>query len=290
LPRDFDPIRRLENARNPGLGIRALHAQGIDGRGVAIAIIDQPLLEGHDEYRQAGIKVVSIDVEGMPPQMHGPYVAGFAIGKTLGAAPKAELHFFATPMWKPTNAHFVRALDMILQENASSGNPIRVVSISTGMFPQYPDYPEWQKALERAEAAGVLVLSCARNPSFPLGMLARREEGDADRPEGWKRGIYFEEGGLLVPAGGRTHAGLAAKDCYVFDPQGGFSAVPPTLAGICALALQVNPGLTLAQIRLGLIQTAWKTEEGPVVNPAALVVWAGREKVRKSGVGPSQVK
>jgi hypothetical protein len=278
LPQGFDPIRRLENARNPGLGIRALQARGIDGRVVAIAIIDQPLLEDHDEYRQARITAVSIDVEGIPPQMHGPYVAGFAVGKTLGTAPRADLHFYATPMWKPTNAHFIRALDLILQENASSANPVRVVSISTGMFPQYPDYPAWQQAVERAEAAGILVLSCASNPGFPLGMLARREGGDAERPEGWQRGIYFERGGLLVPAGGRTHAGLASRDCYVFDPKGGFSAVPPTLAGICALALQVNPGLNPAELRLGLVQTAWKTEEGPIVNPAAFVEWARQEE------------
>jgi hypothetical protein len=64
----------------------------------------------------------------------------------------------------------------------------------------------------------------------------------------------------------------------------------PALAGICALALQVNPGLTPAELRLGLVQTAWKTEESPVVNPAIFVEWARRERNRAlpgHSTGPS---
>ena len=47
--KDFDGPRLLEAGKNPGLGVRALHAQGITGRGVGIAIIDNPLLVDHQE-------------------------------------------------------------------------------------------------------------------------------------------------------------------------------------------------------------------------------------------------
>ena len=50
LPDGFNPGKLLEEGKNPGLGIRSLHERGIDGRGVGIAIIDQPLLLGHIEY------------------------------------------------------------------------------------------------------------------------------------------------------------------------------------------------------------------------------------------------
>jgi hypothetical protein len=50
LPEGFNPKGLLENAKKPGIGIRSLHESGIDGRGVGIAIIDQPLLLGHKEY------------------------------------------------------------------------------------------------------------------------------------------------------------------------------------------------------------------------------------------------
>lgn len=40
----------MENGKNPGLGIRELHKQGITGKGVNVAIIDQNLLLHHPEF------------------------------------------------------------------------------------------------------------------------------------------------------------------------------------------------------------------------------------------------
>lgn len=39
----------MESCKNPGLGIRQLHEQGFTGKGVNMAIIDQPL-GMHQEY------------------------------------------------------------------------------------------------------------------------------------------------------------------------------------------------------------------------------------------------
>ena len=47
---DFDPQKVMEVGKNPGLGVRSLHKEGITGRGVRIAILDQPLLVDHQEY------------------------------------------------------------------------------------------------------------------------------------------------------------------------------------------------------------------------------------------------
>ena len=52
LPQDFDRARIMERGKNPGLGVRSLDTQGITGRGVGIAIIDNPLLIEHQEYAQ----------------------------------------------------------------------------------------------------------------------------------------------------------------------------------------------------------------------------------------------
>jgi hypothetical protein len=49
LPDRCDPEALLELGKNPGLGVRSLHAEGITGAGVSIAIIDQPLLTSHVE-------------------------------------------------------------------------------------------------------------------------------------------------------------------------------------------------------------------------------------------------
>jgi len=51
LPADFDAGYILEFNKNPGLGIRELHKQGITGKGVSIAVIDQNLLTSHEQYK-----------------------------------------------------------------------------------------------------------------------------------------------------------------------------------------------------------------------------------------------
>ncbi len=86
LPEGFDPGRRLTEGKNPGLGVRALHAQGIDGRGVGIAIIDQPLLRDHEEYTRRIAHYEPIEVFMVPAQMHGPPVSSIAVGKDCGVA------------------------------------------------------------------------------------------------------------------------------------------------------------------------------------------------------------
>ena len=51
LPEGFDPERVLEWGKCPGLGVRELHERGVTGKGVHVAIIDQPLLMDHEEYK-----------------------------------------------------------------------------------------------------------------------------------------------------------------------------------------------------------------------------------------------
>src|SRR5512138_212811 len=47
---DFDWQKIMEIGKDPGLSIRTLHDQGVTGKGIGIAIIDQTLLVDHIEY------------------------------------------------------------------------------------------------------------------------------------------------------------------------------------------------------------------------------------------------
>ncbi len=110
LPKDFDRPRIMEMGKNPGLGVRSLHAQGITGRGVGIAIIDNPLLTEHQEYAQRLRLYEEINVWSVlgrsavaRAHMHGPAVASIAVGKTVGVAPEADLYYigrWAMDLWK----------------------------------------------------------------------------------------------------------------------------------------------------------------------------------------------
>ena len=47
LPDEFNIEMFMKLGKNPGLGVQSLHNHGITGRGIGIAIIDQPLLTTH---------------------------------------------------------------------------------------------------------------------------------------------------------------------------------------------------------------------------------------------------
>ena len=51
MPAGFSPEEWIESGRNPGLGIRALHRQGITGEGVTVAVVDKPIHHTHRQFR-----------------------------------------------------------------------------------------------------------------------------------------------------------------------------------------------------------------------------------------------
>ena len=273
LPGGFDPLHLLEDGKNPGLGIRALHKQGIDGRGVGIAIIDQPLLKDHIEYVDRVVKYEVIDVEGVPPQMHGPAVCSIAVGKTCGVAPGASLYYFAIPMWKPDNKPYCDVIDKLikLNEDPNATERVRVVSISTGMFRQQDNFNRWREALKKAEQNGILVVTCAQE-SIRHGMLARIDDKDPDNPASYQSGIYgVQSGAVLVPANNRTTAGHTGRDVYTFWREAGMSWATPYVAGLAVLAYQVNPEIEPNTIVTLLQKTAVKTNVGAVVQPMEFI-------------------
>ena len=97
MPKEFDRQRILELGKNPGLGVRGLHLRGITGRGVGLAIIDQPLLVDHQEYKDRLRLYEEIHVKpDADASMHGPAVASIAVGKTIGVAPEADLYYIGS--------------------------------------------------------------------------------------------------------------------------------------------------------------------------------------------------
>jgi len=273
LPRGFQPGELLENAKNPGLGILALHEKGIDGRGIGIAIIDQPLLLGHKEYTESITRYDETGLKDLSPQMHGSPVTSIAVGKNLGVAPGASLTYFAVPMWESDNMPYISAFEKILEWNAKlpDEEKIRVVSISTGMFPHYPHYKEWKEKLTHMEEQGILIVTC--DPSMlDYGILSLKPGKDPDEFENYEPGYYVSEGDVIrVPGSNKTVASHRGNDVYTFDRMGGMSWGAPYIAGLTALAFQVNPGIKPREILQVLVQTAESTDAGPVVNPEKFI-------------------
>jgi hypothetical protein len=274
LPERFDPARVLEEGKNPGLGVRSLHKQGIDGKGVGIALIDQPLVKNHKEYIDNIAHFEGIDVQGVGPQMHGPAVASIAVGKNCGVAPAANLCYYAIPMWKWKNCQpYCDVISKILQSNESlkPAEKIRVVSISTGMFSHWNDFTRWEKTLRKADQQGVLIVTCDTT-AIDYGTLTRISGKDPDDPNSYRSGRYgVGPGHLLVPAGNRTTASHEGPEVYTYWTEAGMSWATPYLAGLAALAYQVDPEIEPKKIVELWMQTAVQTDEGLIVNPTVFI-------------------
>lgn len=277
LPVGFNPAQLLEEGKNPGLGIRNLHKEGIDGNGVCIAIIDQPLLKNHIEYKDHISHYEEIEVQGTS-EMHGPPVCSIAVGKTCGVAPKASLYYYAVPPWKwLDNKPWADTLNKIIEQNKSLKGleKIRVVSISLGAFSQRPNFDLWKQTVDKANQNGILVVTC--DPTFlKIGKLRHKESQSADLPSSYEAVFNWPDADLMVLTDNRTIASYEGPDVYFYERQGGSSWAVPYLAGLAALAYQVNPEIEPKIIVDLWIQTALKTDAGPVVNPTGFI-----EAVRK---------
>jgi hypothetical protein len=303
MPQGFDWERILELGKNPGLGVRSLHARGITGRGVGIAIIDQPLLIEHQEYADRLRFYEEINVETTTgSQMHGPAVASIAVGKTTGVAPEADLYYVGS--WTGDFGkgegdftwnfiYYAQAVRRILEinEQLPEAQKIRVVSMQVGWNPGQDGYDEITAAVKEAQAAGMLVVSSSLEEvhGFKFNGLGRSPLADPDSFESYELGLFWARAfsknkrladRLLIPMDSRTTASPCGVDEYVFYRQGGWSWSIPYIAGMYALAVQVDPNITPERFWSLAIETGRKIEIehagemvslGPILDPVALI-------------------
>lgn len=270
LPADFNPKKVLEEGKDPGLGVKNLHKRGITGRGIRIAIIDQPLDTNHIEYKD---NIIHYEHIGYTDQdrvdLHGPAVASLLCGKTTGVAPDAELIYFAACNQRPTNdkeqplaskdgrhlyaGNHASALRKILFMNTAlpDGEKIDAVSISWGML---GTDPECRDLINKLIKSGVMVLTTDskrfydKNATFTT--IDRLMNTNPDNPKSyapgfWRKFYEKDPNAILVPAGGRTIAGFFGHENYIYcGCNAGMSWATPYLVGVYALAKQVYPKLT----------------------------------------------
>lgn len=299
MPASFSPEQIMELGKNPGLGVRRLHEQGVTGRGIGIAIIDQTLLINHREYAGQLRWYEEIGVSaGQPSSMHGPAVASIAVGRSVGVAPEADLYYIAGGE-APFQLHnFTQGIRRIIQinEKLSPDKKIRVISISSGWNPNTPGYHEMVTAVNEARTQGIFVVSSniEQDYGFRFHGLGRSPLDDPDDFEAYEPGMFwakdfyrsaemlgdFYSDRLLVPMDSRTTAGPGGNDKYVFYRSGGWSWSIPYIAGLYALAAQLEPAITPDRFwslaletgrTVGIEYEGQKYSLGPVIDPNALI-------------------
>lgn len=270
LPENFNPEEAMEIYKNPGLNIRQLHAKGITGKGVGIAIIDQTLLVDHVEYKDR-IKLYEENEEAgkLKAQMHGPAVASIAVGKSVGVAPEADLYYIAGDLGTYKNNNFeydfsflAKNIDRILEVNEGlpDANKIRVISLAIGWNEGQKGYAEITEAVNKAKDAGIFVVSSSLEETFGYSFhgLGKYPMFDADNFESYKPGSWWEDNAemffrhkfwgdtsiLLVPMDFRCTAAPNGVNDYAVYASGGWSWSIPYIAGVYALACQADPNIT----------------------------------------------
>jgi subtilisin family serine protease len=265
MPVDFDWQRIMETGKNPGLGIHALHTQGITGKGINIAIIDQPLIVQHAEYGDQIRLYEEINISpATPSQMHGPAVASIAVGKSVGVAPDSNLYYIATWVFDPSSQgmdinykYYAQAIHHIIEINKGlpRDQKIQAISMSIGLSPKDTGYDEIISAIKDAKQTGIFAMTVYLDQTYGWNImgLGREPLSDPDNfqsygPASWWEQIFFEGGfsrdTLLIPMDSRTTASPTGEEDYVFYAHGGMSWTVPYLAGVYALAAQVKPEIT----------------------------------------------
>ena len=118
---------------------------------------------------------------------------------------------------------------------------------------------------------GILVVTC--NPNFlNYGTLTLIEDKNPDNPNNYIPGKYSGKKDILrIPTGNKTVASHRGNDVYTYEREGGMSWAAPYIAGLAALAFQVNSDLNPKIIIEKLKQTATSTKAGQVINPQKFI-------------------
>lgn len=277
----------VEAGRNPGLGVRALHAQGLTGRGVAVAIIDQNLAGiAHPEYdgKVTMYRDVGTGQDAAKGSMHGPAVLSLLVGAQAGTAPDARVYYTAVPSWLADAKYCADALTWIIGENRKlpEGGKIRVVSVSAA--PSGPGSPftkngeSWDAAVAAATAEGILVLDCTQTHGFigPCYYDPADPENVRKAMPGFpgQTGWNTSPDHVLAPTSYRSTAESyrAGQNSWQYTGRGGLSWGIPWAAGVLAMGWQVNPALGMDEIVKLLRDTAFvRGGGGRIIDPAAFI-------------------
>lgn len=310
LPVEFNPRLLMDLGKNPGLNIRKLHQDGVTGKGVSIAILDQMLLVDHKEYRDnlKFYEEIHAADEGSA-SMHGSAVSSIALGKSVGVAPEANLYYIAEAngtftifgmltgnRWAFDFTYLAESVNWIVELNQTlpPDQKIRVISMSVGWAPHQKGYQAIDEAIKRAQAEGILVLSTVNEKYYGISLLGleRSPFQDADDLNSYEPGLFLQDWfygepddfnpqkTIWVPMDSRCTASPTGNEDYAFYRSGGLSWAVPYLAGLYALCCQVQPAITPEQFLAELIATgdtitivkdSQTRQLGTIPNPARLI-------------------
>lgn len=273
----------FEQMKNPGLGIRALHANGITGEGINIAVVDKPILKNHSEFsgRLSAYTEITKHERNADYHFHGMTCASFACGKTTGTAPGAKLFYFAYPDYFTDDnmywQYYFTAFDMIIEHNKTSKDKINIVSVSAGVpktkVKLFDDLLHYEKRMR--ENGLYLIDSNHFGQTFTCASRVYGisvENADGYKLDNWQVNPW-DKNRILIPSGGRTGACNSGIDQFIYGGnQSCYSWAIPYLCGVFALSMQCNASVTYSDFCALAQQTAYVNRQGlKMINPRGIM-------------------
>lgn len=282
LPLAFSPEHVMELGRNPGLGLRELHSQGITGRGVGVAVIGPALLVEHTEYVGRLRLYEELHCADTAATPYGAAAASLAVGRTVGVAPEAALYYLAEThttgrpalsgepkAGQPVDLRsLARSIHRLRDTNRRlpGDRKIRVIAIPAAWEATDVAYQELAAAVWAAEEDGMFVISGSLGAERGLRFagVARDPLDDPDdlasyepplRTQLAPRQVGAGALPLLVPLDSRCMAAASGSRDYVFRREGRWNLMVSYLAGLYALCCQVRPDVTPEQFWAVAIET-----------------------------------
>jgi len=296
MPASFDPVKLLNSAKNPGLGIAALHAKGITGKGISIGVIDLPIFTKNTEYKDRIKEYKAFGESGLKSSDTSVALLSALVGRTVGMAPDADVYYAATATDKLDVAYYSQAVDWFIELNKSLPKEKRIRLVMVPVAPDAigeGDYSTpftantnlWGPALKRAEAAGIVIFdltsrrktgACWIDTSKPDDFLAV-QQGYPDEPN-----KDVMSGDVLVPTSPKTvvEEYVEGQTGYRYIPRTGAPFITSYTVGLVALGIQSagfekTKALTLQMFNDKLYSTSYAQKNGlkinHIVNPKAFI-------------------
>jgi serine protease AprX len=280
------PVRALMDSAGPLVGLPKVARMGLDGAGVRIAVVDTGVDPNHPDF--TGRIAASADLVGEGPvdeNGHGTHCAGIALGagtagggRFCGVAPGALL--YSAKVLHRTGQGMMSDVMAGIEWAVEQG--VQIISLSLGGPGPSDGHDALSDICDAAVASGVVVVVAAGNEG-PAGLTvgspgaARRvitvgASNDADKVATFssrgptadsriKPDVVAPGSQICAPRAADTAIGTPVDAWYT--ECSGTSMATPLVAGICALLLQQEPGLSPDEVKKRLMATAVDLGETP---------------------------
>jgi subtilisin family serine protease len=256
------------------------------GAGVKVMVFDDGVQASHEELANIAIWNVkdessSAEPTDMTEYSHGTEISGLIAAREngkgiIGVAPECDFLFIGDPTASFSDAEIIKAFSYAITQN------VKIISCSWG---SYTTSSIFESLVELCYNYGITIFFAAGNENLNMDILSPDYGNINDESElPWVIGVsssnkvgskadfsnYGVNIDIMVPGENLLTLDLMGNDGENngypannnYNRVNGTSYSTPIAAGVAALMLSANPGLTPAEIRTILTETATKSGGG----------------------------